>query len=413
MKKILFLLFFNLLTFNNSLFAIDIELNGNINLISGTDCQIASYRLGTLASYQGEDIDLIVDVIQEDNEYSNGNCVEISSNVLSFRIKDTDNDDTEASVDIKVTVVKKNTTIPIIVDQLNITNFDLDRSNNFSASDTDDVYYKNPSKIYLSENTNVTKSNGNFFSEYNVKLKGQATGNCDDDATTITEECRAGVIYNETASFYARIQNDNAYSPYPQEPYAHCLIQFSFEVKDLTPLIPDEIELSCGIYNYVSTLDSWIEGTESSTYKNELDVSQTIHILDAQELQVTVTGETEASYDFVTIFNEAGAEQYRKSGVLDTNSFIISGSTLTLQLTTDHSQIRQGANIHIEGLGCATYDFGDAPHLSNKKYPHVSHKISNSLYLGNSVPDAEDDQQSTADASGDGDDEDGVVSLEP
>ena len=72
------------------------------------------------------------------------------------------------------------------------------------------------------------------------------------------------------------------------------------------------------------------------------------------------------------------------------------------------------ANGDIEGLSCngtamkVSYDFGDAP----DEYTHVSHKISENLYLGNNKPDAEDDQQSSADATGDGaDDNDAVINL--
>jgi hypothetical protein len=54
------------------------------------------------------------------------------------------------------------------------------------------------------------------------------------------------------------------------------------------------------------------------------------------------------------------------------------------------------------------YDFGDAPEV----YPHVKHKISNNLYLGNSKPDAEIAQQSSTNATGDGDDDnDGIATL--
>jgi len=54
------------------------------------------------------------------------------------------------------------------------------------------------------------------------------------------------------------------------------------------------------------------------------------------------------------------------------------------------------------------YDFGDAPN----SYPHVSHKISPNLYLGDNAPDSENNQQSSLDASGDGaDDNDSVLTL--
>jgi hypothetical protein len=55
-------------------------------------------------------------------------------------------------------------------------------------------------------------------------------------------------------------------------------------------------------------------------------------------------------------------------------------------------------------------DYGDAEDV----YTHVSHKISDDLYLGERKPDAEADQQSSNDASGDGeDDNDGVINLIP
>ena len=54
-------------------------------------------------------------------------------------------------------------------------------------------------------------------------------------------------------------------------------------------------------------------------------------------------------------------------------------------------------------------DYGDAP----DNYTHVSHIISDNLYLGSAVPDIEDDQQSSADATGDGaDDSDGLGTVE-
>ena len=138
MKKIIFLSWFYFLYFNQTLFAVDIELDGTQTIISGTDCQTAKYRLGTHASYGGESLDLIVDITQEDNEYP-GSCVTIANNVLSFNIKDTDPSETVASMDFSVTVVKENTLIPVSVDLLSITNFDLDSSNNSYYTASDDV----------------------------------------------------------------------------------------------------------------------------------------------------------------------------------------------------------------------------------------------------------------------------------
>jgi len=78
------------------------------------------------------------------------------------------------------------------------------------------------------------------------------------------------------------------------------------------------------------------------------------------------------------------------------------------------SQFGTGINGDLEGMACnsgagvVAKDYGDAP----DNYSHVSHQISDTLYLGASKPDGEDDQQSSTDATGDGaDDSDGVVSL--
>ncbi|MCK4441890.1 MAG: hypothetical protein KAU90_07765, partial [Sulfurovaceae bacterium] len=74
-----------------------------------------------------------------------------------------------------------------------------------------------------------------------------------------------------------------------------------------------------------------------------------------------------------------------------------------------------GEDGDLEGMACnggssqvKKQDFGDAPN----EYPHVSHKISPKLYLGDSKPDRESDQQSSLNATGDGaDDNDGVKNL--
>jgi len=358
MKKILFLLFFSLFTFNSSLFAIDIELDGTIQTINGTDCQTATYKLGTLASYQGEALDLIVDVIQEDNEYK-GPCVSIENNVLSFNIKDRDNNwnSTSASADIKVTVVKKNTTTPVNVDVLSITNFDLDSSNerrrNYSKyTKSDDVYYRNPSKVYLSEGTHVTKHTGNYYNIYNTRLEGQTTGNCDDSATLTELGCRAGVIYNNISTFEARVQNDFAYSYRYESPNYYRLIQFSFEVKDLTPLMTTT-ETSCDAKSYSTSGDLWIEGNEHNGYSNNLDISKTIKVKDAETIKVTLSGETEDTYDWIYIYDENGNQIKKVSGNLnDIAPFSIDGSEVTIRLKSDYSNSTSGVTIKIEGQGC-------------------------------------------------------------
>ena len=150
-------------------FSVSITLNGTQTLLSGSDCSTAKYRFGTINSYNGEYLDLIVEVTEADNEYNDGACVGISNNVVSFRLKNIDTYNDLAYMNVVFTVVQKNTLIPITVDKLSIVNFDLDRSNNLDYSSTDDVYFKNPTNSYISKDSDVVPSTGNFFNNYTMK----------------------------------------------------------------------------------------------------------------------------------------------------------------------------------------------------------------------------------------------------
>jgi len=255
MKKILFLV--TIFLFHNSLYALSIQLDGSINRISGTKCGIATYRLGTTSSYNGQQIDLLLKVLKEDNDYRGGSCVDTQDNVLSFHLKDNDSFDNRAYMDIEVMAVEKNTTLPVVIDRFLITNFDLDRSNNLLNTNTDDVYYRHPSQLYLSNKTNIVESSGDFYGQYSSKLKGQDSGDCDDSATLTTLECRAGVSFENSSSFYARVENTNAYGELLGDS-THRLIQFSFEEKDIAPLLNEETPPLLGEFN--------IERTDSGNF---------------------------------------------------------------------------------------------------------------------------------------------------
>ena len=228
--------------------AVSIQLDGTRTLLSGVDCGLATYRFGTTASYNGTPLDLIVDVLSEDNEFANGQCVGISSNLLSLRVNDEDAGDDVGSMDLRITVVARGTTTPVEVDRLTVTGFDLD-INGGGGTSTDDVYLQTPDGTYLSRNTEVTYSEGSFFGgQYDVKLKGATFGNCDDGATATEEECRAGAIFvngangvNSVSSVRVRVQNDNAYGQ-NNNPAAHRLFQLSFEVESINPVVTDNTD---------------------------------------------------------------------------------------------------------------------------------------------------------------------------
>ena len=151
---------------------VSIVLDGSKTVLSGSDCSTATYRFGTTTSYNGDNLDIILEVTDADNEYTGGACVDTQNGVVSFHIRDRDSSNNVAFMDLKFTVVKHNTLIPINVDTLTITNFDLDRSDYPSRTLTDDVYYKNPLQTLISNDSNVLNISGDFYDEYTVKLRG-------------------------------------------------------------------------------------------------------------------------------------------------------------------------------------------------------------------------------------------------
>lgn len=65
--------------------------------------------------------------------------------------------------------------------------------------------------------SNVTYSENLFTSGYDVRLEGQATGNCNDSASNPEAECRGGISVfgtagaNRVTEVNIRVANNNAY----------------------------------------------------------------------------------------------------------------------------------------------------------------------------------------------------------
>jgi hypothetical protein len=245
--------------FTNNARAVSIQMNGTRTVLSGTDCGIATYRFGTNTTFNGKQLDLLVEVLSEDNEYQGGQCIDASSNVLSVRLRDNDAGDNVAYMELKITVVEKNTTTPVEVDRLTITGFDLD-INPGGGTDTDDIYLKLPDGVYTSSNSEVQYSEGSFFSgQYQAKLKGTSTRNCDDGATTTDVSCRGGAIYingsngvNKVSSVTVRLQNDNAYGQ-ASDTTSHRLLQLSFEISKFEEIVTNNSDYGDTPNSYGST----------------------------------------------------------------------------------------------------------------------------------------------------------------
>ncbi|MBE9066394.1 hypothetical protein IQ260_06985 [Leptolyngbya cf. ectocarpi LEGE 11479] len=225
--------------------AVSIVLDGSLTRLSGTDCGIATYRYGSSTTFDGKQIDLLVEVLSEDTESTSDGCININEGSISARIRDKDVGDTAASMDLKITVVEKGTTIPVEVDRLIMTGFDLDQSSG-GHTGTDDIYLQAPDGVYISNNSEVTYSEGTFFGgRYQAKLKG-TSASCDDDKDSVERECRGGAVFvtgdggiNKVSSVTVRVQNDNAYGRdnYTGSSNNNRRFDLSFEINDIEPIV--------------------------------------------------------------------------------------------------------------------------------------------------------------------------------
>lgn len=238
--------------------AVDLVLDGSKTMLSGTECGLATYRFGTQTSYSGKQLDLIMEVTEEDNDYV-GPCVQLTGNQVSLYLKDTDAGDNVAYMDLKFTVVEKGTRTPVPVDRILVTNFDLDSNGDPYYSLSDDVYYKDADGAYISSNSAVQYSEGSFYGKYNVKMRGKTSGDCNDGTTTTDVTCRAAAIWingengpNTVSTIYARAQNDNAYGTYAPQT-AMRLIQFSFELVHFQGLVTAGTDYGDAPNSYGST----------------------------------------------------------------------------------------------------------------------------------------------------------------
>ncbi len=274
--NLVFVLFVLLYLTNAS--AIDLPLDNTIAKINGdfslNTCLVGDiYRLGTAASYNGQALDLLVEITAEDNEYDTllspiggRPCIGVAGGILETGLRDRDNQNGNGSprafMDLKISVVQQGTSNPVEVDRITFSGFDLDTNgqpnNSIYYTDTDDVYMITPSRGYIQSGgaSNVTYSEGNFGASYNVKLKGQNTGNCTDSAANPDPSCRGGgiAVYgangpNRVTSVNIRVSNDNAYAQIPFDgtvgsidESAYRLIQLSFKELDFEAILANSVD---------------------------------------------------------------------------------------------------------------------------------------------------------------------------
>ncbi len=89
---------------------------------------------------------------------------------------------------------------------------------------------------------------------------------------------------------------------------------------------------------------SWSTGA----YGNNENRSTTLSIPGASSLTVTISGEVEQSYDFITIYDQGGNQIGRYSGQLN-KTITVQGASIRIQFTSDGSVTKAGATIRISG----------------------------------------------------------------
>ena len=248
--------------------AVDLTLDNSLDEISGDldeeTCQVGDvYRLGTTSSYNGQALDLLLEITAEDNEFdelaanSTGPCISVASGIVETRLRDRDADNDIAFMDLKFTVVLQGTTTPLEVDRIVFSAFDLDTNGGTGqvGTATDDIYMIDPSRGYIEAGgaSNVAYNEGAYGSGYDIRLEGQTTGNCNDSATNPEASCRGGGIAingaagpNKVTEVNIRVSNDNAYGLYPNDNYnggaVHRLIQLSFKEVDFNEILSSSID---------------------------------------------------------------------------------------------------------------------------------------------------------------------------
>ncbi len=307
-----FMALFMLFAWTTSSHAVSIKLDGSGGLTSGTDCQVgAIYRFGTNTSYNGERVDLLVEVIKADNDYDEGTgkyCTYVKDGTLATNLRDTDADDNVAFEEYQITIVKKNTNTAIEVDRVMLTGYDLDTSGN--DTDTDDFYVA-ADGTFISNGSSVTHTSGSFYGSYTEKIKGWDVSNCDDTAATPDATCRASSIWingnglNKVSTVKVRVQNDNAYGEYTGDSYQYRLIQLSFQIEDFGPIFNGQKEYGDAPASYGEAgenldgtimLGSGLPADYEASYQASSNADSDDVTNKADESAVTIAGTTLSGY---------------------------------------------------------------------------------------------------------------------
>lgn len=206
--------------------AISLPLDGSFTLESGNDCDAnAVYRFGSSAQYQGKNLDLLVTITGDNNDRQTGADSACVSTQISFATPprpsffgESNTDGVAWSTDIKLQVVEKGTTTPVVVDRLLFSAFDLDTDDGVAS---DDFYLASPNTASIATSSTVTifespagglPVNGPGGVVYDKKLQGDTVNGCGLDSNGETDlGCQGSAEWIGVSEINFRIQNDDGF----------------------------------------------------------------------------------------------------------------------------------------------------------------------------------------------------------
>ena len=83
-------------------------------------------------------------------------------------------------------------------------------------------------------------------------------------------------------------------------------------------------------------------------YENNEDATKELCVAGADAIVVTITGEIEANYDFLSINDTSGNELAKVSGALN-EELVVEGNCISAHFTSDSSVTKEGFTITVVG----------------------------------------------------------------
>ena len=118
----------------------------------------------------------------------------------------------------------------------------------------------------------------------------------------------------------------------------------------------------------------------TGVYENNTAITKILSLPDSNRIRISIEGELEADYDFLTIRDSEGHE-WPFTGMID-YSFEVQGSSVELYLESDYSITKSGVEVRVTDASVEEADSSYIPTLSDKKIRRFLSVINNARSEG-------------------------------